>query len=240
MASSTPGPWDAAPDGRPSVASELAAIFAPLPRPVAAPASAKPAAMAARPGRRIPLWVILLGAVALAALIGSLAFLTPLTRRTVPEPPARSTSPRPAPPPVATALPAAQPAIMPSVPRPAPRRVAAPTHQRVAAASAPTRTRTPVRAPSPTPTPAPSRGDRCPRNATEAWCLHGTITNADNDLRDAYQDAVRAGVDRDLLVDVRGDWQHLRGRANRDPHALIRGYAALARQLRDATRRARR
>ena len=63
---------------------------------------------------------------------------------------------------------------------------------------------------------------------------------ADDRLRDAYQAAVRAGVDRNTLVDVRGDWKRLRGRANRDPQALIRGYALLTQELRAEARRVRR
>jgi len=62
---------------------------------------------------------------------------------------------------------------------------------------------------------------------------------ADDELRDAYDAAVRAGLDRDLLVDIRSDWKRLRGRANRDPRALIRGYAELTQELRTETRRVR-
>ena len=58
-------------------------------------------------------------------------------------------------------------------------------------------------------------------------------------MRDAYDDAVRAGVPRDILVDVRSDWKRLRGRANRDPQALIRGYSLLTQELRAEIRRGR-
>jgi len=85
-----------------------------------------------------------------------------------------------------------------------------------------------------------ARHGHCPRFATEAWCLHGTIMAADDRLRDAYQAAVRAGVDRNTLVDVRSDWKRLRGRASRDPQALIRGYALLTQELRAEARRVRR
>jgi len=63
---------------------------------------------------------------------------------------------------------------------------------------------------------------------------------ADDRLRDAYDAAVRAGVDRRTLIDVRSDWKRLRGRANRDPQALIRGYALLTQELRVEAGRAER
>lgn len=72
----------------------------------------------------------------------------------------------------------------------------------------------------------------CPRGAAAAWCLRGSVTAADSRLRDAYEDATRAGVNRKILVGIRSDWKHLRGRANKDPEALIRGYALLTQELR--------
>ena len=211
---------------RPSVASELEAIFAPLPQ-IAPPAG--PAASPRRPrsrGTGLRLWLALLGAVALAALVGSLAFLTPRARQT-PSSAAIATAPL---------LPARQAVAAPPQPAQQPRPVA----------HAPSKTR-PAHPPEHKSEPKPKRAaappvhhGRCPRFATEAWCLHGTITAADDRLRDAYQAAVRAGVDRDTLVDVRSDWKRLRGRANRDPQALIRGYALLTQELRAEALRARR
>lgn len=63
---------------------------------------------------------------------------------------------------------------------------------------------------------------------------------ADRELRGAYAAAERAGVDRRTLLDIRSDWKRLRGRANKDPQALIRGFGELAQELRAQTRRARR
>lgn len=215
---------------RPSVASELEAIFAPLPR------IASPAEPAARPrrsrqrGTGLRLWLALLGAVALAALVGSLAFLMPVARQAPPRAPARPAiahppASRPVQRIVAPPQPAEQqqeqqqplPQVTDSQPKAVPRHRPMTKHAAV-----------------------PVHHGRCPRFATEAWCLHGTIMAADNRLRDAYRAAVRAGVDRRTLVDVRSDWKRLRGRANRDPEALIRGYALLTQELRAETGRARR
>lgn len=74
---------------------------------------------------------------------------------------------------------------------------------------------------------------RCPAGATEAWCRRAEVVEADDRLREAYDEAVRAGIERDTLVEVRDDWARLRGRANRNPEALIRGYGVLTRQLYD-------
>lgn len=162
----------------------------------------------------------MLAVVALAALIGSLLFLRP----TVPQPHIVRTMPlAPAAMPPARTTPTAKTTIAQPPPA-APLPVAhepAPVPKRVTH-----------------PAPRPARHGRCPRFATEAWCLHGTIMAADDQLRDAYDAATRAGVDRDILVGVRNDWKDLRGRANRDPQALIRGYALLTQQLRAEIRRA--
>lgn len=82
---------------------------------------------------------------------------------------------------------------------------------------------------------SPARA-RCPVGATEAWCLHGEVVAADDRLRDAYAAATRAGVDRTILVNARNDWSRLRRRANKDPRALIQGYADLTEMLRHETR----
>jgi len=64
------------------------------------------------------------------------------------------------------------------------------------------------------------------------------VVEADDRLRDAYDNAVRAGGDRKTLVGIRSDWKRLRGRANREPQALIRGYALLTQELHAEARRA--
>jgi len=228
MASHIRTPRDAPSADRPSVAAELEAIFAPLPRmappgePVASPPRPRPR------GAGLGLWLALLGAVALAALVGSLAFLTPLARQAPLRDHAGAVI-KPAPP-----LPA--PLTIAATPQPAPQPPSPVADNRPKAR--------PARAPEHKPAlktkraAAPVHRGRCPRFATEAWCLHGTVMAADDRLRDAYQAAVRAGVDRRTLVDVRSDWKRLRGRANRDPQALIRGYALLTQELRAETLRA--
>ena len=222
MASRTRTSWEE----RSPVASELEAIFAPLPR--LAPASTGPdtGKPAARRGG-LWLWATLLAVVALAALVGSLAFLTPIAyrapalRHPAPAAPLPVHTP-PAPLPQATP-PETQAAILPEAPQLAP--------------TPPSKPAPPKRRRATTPA---GHHEACPRFATEAWCLHGTIMASDNELRAAYASAVRAGVEHGLLVDVRSDWKRLRGRANHDPQALIRGYALLTQELRAETRRARR
>jgi hypothetical protein len=221
MAPRTSNAWDATAGGRSPVASELDAIFAALPRPAPAAepvASARPAGSRRRGLRP---WLVFLAAVALTALIGSLAFLMPVARQAPPRPipPPRSAPPIARPAPVLPA-PVAPPTVVPT-------RIEAKPKPKPAAQQA-------RREP-----PAPAHHARCSRFATEAWCLRGTIMAADDRLRDAYDAAVRAGVPRDTLVDVRSDWKRLRGRANRDPQALIRGYALLTQELRAEIRRRR-
>jgi hypothetical protein len=238
MASRTANAWDRTADGRSSVASELNAIFAALPRPAPA-AEPAPSIPTAKPRRRRPhAGLITLALVALAALIASLLLLTPLVRHTpvrrAPPPQgARPVSPppTPAPAPVLAAAPAATVPPAEAPPSPVQAGPPAPVPRRVA----PRPAAQPARREAP---PAAHHG-RCPRFATEAWCLHGTIMAADDQLRDAYDAAVRAGVPRDIMVDVRSDWKKLRGRANRDPQALIRGYALLTQELRAEIRRRR-
>jgi uncharacterized protein len=69
--------------------------------------------------------------------------------------------------------------------------------------------------------------------------LRGAVAAADGQLRDAYATAIRAGVSRRTLEDIRDDWSRLRRRANKDPQLLIRGYGDLAQELRAEARRAR-
>ena len=220
MASRTGNAWDASADGRSPVASELDAIFAALPRvaPVAEPIP--PAPTAART-RGLRPWLVFLAAVTLAALVGSLVFLMPVARQTPPRhaPPPRAT--RPITPPAPKLPPATAenaPPTVPNKPRAEPKLAAAPVRKEA---------------------PSTAHRARCSRFATQAWCLRGTIRGADDQLRDAYNAAVRAGVPRDTLVDIRSDWKRLRGRANRDPQALIRGYGLLTQELRAEIRRRR-
>jgi hypothetical protein len=248
MASRSHSNWDTIADGRSSVTSELEAIFAPLPRlapPIEQPASPKAAAATRGPGR----WFGLVGAVVLAALIGSLVFLTPVVRQAPPQPAPKAVSATfLAPPPTANSV-AVQPApphrAVPTVkPKAAPARAShqpklipaeAPHHDKVTTTPAALKPKVaPDRAQQQTASPS------CPRSATEAWCLQGTVVTADTELRDAYDKAVQAGVDRRALVDIRNDWKRLRKRANKDPRALIRGYAALTQELRTATHGAQR
>jgi uncharacterized protein len=61
------------------------------------------------------------------------------------------------------------------------------------------------------------------------------VLDADQQLRSAYQDAIRAGVDRHVLATYRRQWSKLRSRANSDPRGLTSGYRQMAQQL-DAAR----
>lgn len=214
---------DARTGDRPSVAAELDAIFAPLPRITRVADPAAPVG-AVRQRRGSRLWFALLGAVAIAALIASLVFLMPIARQA----PRRAAAKAPVT--AAHKLPARTTVITaPQPAAPPPKAAETPPVATLSHSAAPKRAS--VR---------PTRHDRCPRFATTAWCLHGTIMAADDRLRAAYQAAVRAGVDRHTLIDVRSDWKRLRGRANRDPQALIRGYALLTQELRAEAGRARR
>jgi type IV secretory pathway VirB10-like protein len=94
------------------------------------------------------------------------------------------------------------------------------------------RDKPPTRSKAPAEEAAAPRAAACPRGASPAWCLRGSVTAADSRLREAYDDATRAGVNRKILVGIRSDWKHLRSRANKDPEALIRGYALLTQELR--------
>jgi uncharacterized protein len=64
------------------------------------------------------------------------------------------------------------------------------------------------------------------------------VVDADLQLRSAYNDAVRAGVDRRVLVAYRRQWSKLRNKANSDPHSVVVGYRQIAQQL-DAARNGR-
>jgi len=231
------------------VASDLEAIFAPLPR-VDRPAPASPsgpASEATRPKARVGPWAIALAIITLL-LAAALILVTDPWRLARPAQnavvPVSRTVPHPRSPPVPV------PAAPPSAPAPAASAPAATADETKATRELPS-ARNPVAAtPRATSRPAPAsdkprnpsktageettapRAASCPRGASAAWCLRGSVTAADSRLRDAYEDATRVGVNRKILVGIRSDWKHLRGRANKDPEALIRGYALLTQELR--------
>jgi hypothetical protein len=71
-----------------------------------------------------------------------------------------------------------------------------------------------------------------------ARCMRPQVVDADQQLRDAYHDAVRAGVDRRVLVAYRRQWSRLRDLANTDPQLVVGSYRQIAREL-DAERASR-
>jgi hypothetical protein len=222
-------------DGRRSVASEMEAIFAPLPRPDVPPSlashSATPAA--SRRGGRAWLWVLLLALIGLIATAASMVFLARTSRAPLPQTRPRTAISHPAPAFAAPATPR---------PEPAPERSQPATASGGGEATAPEETRRPKSRSEPREravrhATSPRKG-RCTPGATSPWCLRGAVLQADDRLRDAYESAVSAGVDRETLVGIRSDWKRLRGRANKDPQALIRGYALLTQELRAEVRRA--
>lgn len=85
--------------------------------------------------------------------------------------------------------------------------------------------------------PPPHAGGWCDRldGLDLARCMRPQILDADQQLRDAYQQAIQAGVDRHVLADYRRQWSKLRKRAISDPHSVTTGYRQMARQL-DAAR----
>jgi hypothetical protein len=80
----------------------------------------------------------------------------------------------------------------------------------------------------------PSRtGRSCDRLGALALarCMRPQILDVDRQLRDAYEDAVRAGVDRRVLTAYRRQWSRLRDRAISDPRSVAVGYRRMAQQL---------
>jgi uncharacterized protein YecT (DUF1311 family) len=71
-----------------------------------------------------------------------------------------------------------------------------------------------------------------------ARCMRPQVVDADQQLRSAYHDAVRAGVDRRVLVAYRRQWSRLRDLANTDPQLVVGSYRQIAREL-DAERASR-
>lgn len=78
-----------------------------------------------------------------------------------------------------------------------------------------------------------SDGYRCAdlRGDAEARCAYPAVLAADRRLRDAYRQAVRAGVPRSTLVSYRSRWASLRHRADDQPERVIRGYREMAQDL---------
>lgn len=68
-----------------------------------------------------------------------------------------------------------------------------------------------------------------------ARCMRPQILDADLQLRNAYNDAVKAGVKRRELVTHRRQWSKLRKRANSDPRGVLVGFREITQQL-DAAR----
>lgn len=205
---------------RASVAEEMEAVFAPLPHAAhSAPHAPSIQQNAVRHGISWR-WAASFVAAALIAA-GVLIFMA----RPIPVAPLQPLQRRaPTAPMIPTATVRAASAVRITAQPMAPPSIAAP----------PTATR--VERPRPSPI-ALKHPERCPASATEAWCRRAEVAAADDHLRDAYDEAIRAGLDRDTLVAVRNDWARLRGRANRDPEALIRGYGVLTRQLYDELER---
>lgn len=217
---------------RPSVAAELERIFAPLPRP-APPAPDRPVTSGdALPQRQRRPWIAALIVFGFLVAAAGAIFLPSQLRP-----------------------PQTQPRLPPVKSRPlisGQSRLAPPpaTANPQAASRSPSRAASPAASPAPhKPTPAAARSSRrgtvevrrahCRAGATSAWCLRGAVAAADGQLRDAYATAIRAGVSRRTLEDIRDDWSRLRRRANKDPQLLIRGYGDLAQELRAEARRAR-
>jgi len=73
------------------------------------------------------------------------------------------------------------------------------------------------------------------RGLWRARCMRPQILAADRRLRDAYDGAVRAGVDRRMLVAYRNRWSRLRDDAVSDPSYVAVTYQQMAQSL-DAAR----
>lgn len=189
-----------------------AAAFALLPRftaaPVAAPArivsrlELKPAAVT-EPKVRTPV-----AAVAEAAPSSAGVSTTPIAAVALAEPPAhvdpRSPSPVPAP--------ATKPAV--SVAE-APVRPVPPSIDQDLSLSLP---------------PPSTQALNCERTMTAAEC-RGAVTEADRHLRVIYDNAVKRGLTRFILVEYQARWSELRRRKTANGNELIAGYSALAYDL---------
>ena len=78
-------------------------------------------------------------------------------------------------------------------------------------------------------------GDR--GGLARARCMRPEILAADRRLRDAYGDAVRAGVDRRVLVSLRNRWARVSDKAVSDPDYVADNFQRMAQRL-DAERAA--
>ena len=172
---------------RQTVAVDMERIFAPLPR-LARPVA--PTAPLSEPRRKrgLLLWAVAL--ILIALLVAATVLLNP-PRQIQAQHPATPIHPagRLAP---AAASPVAPAPVVSSVP----------TTEPITAQASPAAPVTIAPAEAKSATAEPRRGN-CPAGATAAWCMHGAVMAADDRLRDAYAAAVRAGVDRTILVGVR-------------------------------------
>lgn len=64
-----------------------------------------------------------------------------------------------------------------------------------------------------------------------ARCMRPQILDADRELRDAYYDAVRVGVERHVLVAYQREWSIMRHRAISDPRSVADDYRQMADEL---------
>jgi len=71
-----------------------------------------------------------------------------------------------------------------------------------------------------------------------ARCMRPQVLAADRELREAYENAVRAGVDRDMLVAYRNRWNRVRGDAVYDPTYVTATFQQMAHRLDAASSRA--
>jgi hypothetical protein len=87
--------------------------------------------------------------------------------------------------------------------------------------------RPPIRLAVPQPMAQPAS---CEQDADGEGCRQAMV-QADRHLRAVYENAIRRGVSRDVLVDYRDRWADLRDRHTDDPTRLIESYGALAYDL---------
>lgn len=71
-------------------------------------------------------------------------------------------------------------------------------------------------------------------NVDLAWCMRPRLLRADRQLREAYEEAIHAGVDRRLLSASVRQWSRWRRKANSDPHGAAVRYQEITEQLRAA------
>jgi hypothetical protein len=89
----------------------------------------------------------------------------------------------------------------------------------------PAEAKPPLRLPIPVAQPADCEQDSDGDGCREA------LVRADRHLRAVYENAIRRGVSRDVLVDYRDRWADLRDRQTDNPARLIESYGALAYDL---------